>query len=63
MISEFTRPIGIKAEHDVDMEFGVCEKCHDVGVRLLKCDGWVCHKCAYSRMRSDPDIKEVSPTN
>jgi len=52
MKSEWSHPIGIKAEHDRDLNFGICENCNDIGVKLLKYHGWVCHKCANSMLRS-----------
>ncbi|MBL7160946.1 MAG: hypothetical protein ISS93_03810 [Candidatus Aenigmarchaeota archaeon] len=48
MKDERTLPIGINALYDKDMYFGVCERCEDVGVKLLKYQGWVCHHCAFN---------------
>ena len=63
MRSENTLPLGTKVEFDRDLNFGVCEHCHNVGVRMFKCGGeWVCHHCA-CLMTSKADIKEENPSN
>lgn len=54
MRSQRTLPIGLDAEFDKDMYFGVCTHCKDVGVRLFKHHGeWVCPKCSYAMLRVD----------
>lgn len=66
MRSEYTLPIGIKTEYDRDMDFGICDKCEDFGVKLYKrINGWFCNKCTNSRFESERglNIKEISPTN
>lgn len=44
---EFRIPTGTSPWYEKDLDFGICDKCEDVGVKLLKFHGWVCSKCAY----------------
>ena len=60
MISQRTLPIGVKAEFDKDLDFGLCDRCRDVGVKLMKFGGmWMCPKCTFSSL----GVKEINPSH
>jgi hypothetical protein len=64
MRNEITLPLGTAAEYERDLEFGICENCKNVGVKIFKCSGhWVCHRCACSLAGSKAGIEKINPSN